>query len=462
SKTSPLFHSQPNMKKLLSTHLLTFLAFSIFHLHSHASASSEYVRPPPRNIISTPHDRPDSHPQQVHISLAGRDHMRISWIAQDKSAQTLVEYSKIPGAKRTSYESSVTGEHTSYRYFFYKSGKIHHVKIGPLDLNATYYYRCSGVGDEFTFKTPPGKFPIEFAVAGDLGQTEWTAATLVQLNKRDYDVLLLPGDLSYADSQQPLWDTFGRFVERYASHRPWMTIIGNHEVEALPIIHAHAFKAYNSRWRMPSNESGSNSNLYYSFDVSGVHVVMLGSYTDFDAKSAQYKWLEAELAKVDRARTPWIVAVFHTPWYNTNVAHQGEGESMRKAIEGLLYKGKVDIVFTGHVHAYERFTRVYDNAANPCGPVHITIGDGGNREGLARMFKKPASPLSLFREASFGHGRLRVENRTHAHWSWHRNDDSDSTIRDEVWLKSLSASTTCKESVGGQERSMSSSAMDEL
>lgn len=28
-------------------------------------------------------------------------------------------------------------------------------------------------------------------------------------------------------------------------------------------------------------------------------------------------------------------------------------------------------------------TRVYNNKADPCGPVYITIGDGGNREGLA-------------------------------------------------------------------------------
>lgn len=27
--------------------------------------------------------------------------------------------------------------------------------------------------------------------------------------------------------------------------------------------------------------------------------------------------------------------------------------------------------------------RVYNNKADPCGPIHITIGDGGNREGLA-------------------------------------------------------------------------------
>ncbi|KAJ4970021.1 hypothetical protein NE237_003120 [Protea cynaroides] len=113
---------------------------------------------------------------------------------------------------------------------------------------------------------------------------------------------------------------------------------------------------------------------------------------------------------------------------------------MRKAMEGLLYQARVDIVFAGHVHAYERFTRVYNNTADQYGPIYITIGDGGNREGLALKYKNPPSPLSLFREASFGHGRLRVFNQTHAHWSWHRNNDSFSTVADEVWLQSLSVS----------------------
>lgn len=29
-------------------------------------------------------------------------------------------------------------------------------------------------------------------------------------------------------------------------------------------------------------------------------------------------------------------------------------------------------------------TRVYANKVDPCGIMHITVGDGGNREGLAR------------------------------------------------------------------------------
>lgn len=363
--------------------------------------------------------------------------MKISWVTSShEHVQSMVEYGKIAGQ----YQESATGEHTSYQYFMYRSGRIHHVTIGPLDPNTTYYYRCGGSGPEFNFRTPPSTFPIEFAIAGDLGQTEWTASTLAHIGAKDYDVLLLPGDLSYADTQQPLWDSFGRLVEPHASRRPWMVTQGNHEIETFPIIYPHGFKAYNARWPMPYHQSGSKSNLYYSFEVVGAHIVMLGSYTDFDASSDQYTWLKADLAKVNRTKTPWIVVLIHAPWYSSNIAHKGEGESMRQAMEEMLYNARVDIVYAGHVHAYERFTRVYDNKADRCGPIYVTIGDGGNREGLAMSFEKPSPSISVYREPSFGHGRVRIINETHAHWSWQRNNDSNSFAADEVWLQSLSSS----------------------
>ena len=134
-----------------------------------------------------------------------------------------------------------------------------------------------------------------------------------------------------------------------------MVTQGNHEIETIPIIAPHSFKSYNARWLMPYAESHSSSNLYYSFDLPSIHVIMLGSYTDFDAKSDQYKWLQSDLARVDRTKTPWLIVLLHAPWYNTNEAHQGEGESMRKAMESLLYNARVDLVLAGHVHAYERF-----------------------------------------------------------------------------------------------------------
>ncbi|KAK9921227.1 hypothetical protein M0R45_029746 [Rubus argutus] len=442
------------MKKL-SLHLFSFLVIISLFPHLLKSQDDDFVRQPAGRVILTPHDRSDSDPQQVHISLVGKDHMKVSWVTDNKHTKSIVEYGKNSGK----YNAKATGEHTSYDYFSYTSGRIHHVTIGPLEPSTTYFYRCGSSGPEFSFKTPPQTLPIEFVVVGDLGQTDWTNSTLAHIQSIDYDVLLLPGDLSYADGHQPLWDSFGRIVEPLSSHRPWMVTEGNHEVEFSPVVSPTRFTAFNARWQMPYKESKSTSNLYYSFQVAGTHIIILGSYTEFDTDSEQYAWLVADLAKIDRKRTPWVVVVLHAPWYNTNTAHQGEGESMRIAMEELLYKARVDLVYSGHVHAYERFTRVYNNKADPCGPVHVTIGDGGNREGLALVFKDPASPLSLYREPSFGHGRFRIVNETHAVWGWHRNNDSNFVVKDQVWLQSLSSSKTCYKSGNPQ---FPSSSKDEL
>lgn len=408
-----------------------------------ASTVHSYERPPARNsvFVSVLQDSDSTSPQQVHISLVGNDKMRISWITEDLVPST-VEY-----GTSTGFNSglSATGTYSTYNYAIYTSGYIHDVIIGPLKPSTTYFYRCGSSSQEFNFKTPPPQFPIKFAVVGDLGQTEWTRSTLDHISKFNYDLLILPGDLSYADFDQPKWDSFGRLVEPLASQRPWMVTQGNHEVEKIPIIHNTPFTAYNARWIMPYAESASSSNLYYSFQVAGVHVIMLGSYTDFSSGSDQYQWLQADLRKVDRNRTPWLFVIIHAPWYNSNTAHQGESESvdMKASMEDLIYGAHTDIVFSGHVHAYERFTRVYKDEANNCGPVYINIGDGGNREGLASEYQSPQPSISVFREASFGHGELEVVNSTYAQWTWHRNDDDEAVASDQLWLQSLATNTAC-------------------
>lgn len=401
-----------------------------------SSSATDYIRPKPRQLLHFPwHHRSSSEPHQVHISLAGENHMRISWVTDDSSAPSIVEYGTSPGQ----YSAKAEGDSTSYSYFLYSSGEIHHTVIGPLKPGTIYYYRCGGEGPEFQLKTPPSELPITFAIAGDLGQTGWTKTTLDHIDQCKYDMHLLPGDLSYADYMQHRWDTFGELVQPLASGRPWMVTEGNHEKENIPLL-KDGFQSYNARWKMPFEESGSNSNLYYSFEVTGVHVIMLGSYTDYDEYSDQYSWLKADLAKVDRKRTPWLLALFHVPWYNSNEAHQGEGDGMMSAMEPLLHAAGVDIVFAGHVHAYERSKRVFSGTSNRCGAVHITIGDGGNSEGLARRYKNPCPEWSVFREASFGHGELQIINSSHAFWSWHRNDDDEPVKSDEVWITSLASS----------------------
>ncbi|EOY14890.1 Purple acid phosphatase 10 isoform 2 [Theobroma cacao] len=159
----------------------------------------------------------------------------------------------------------------------------------------------------------------------------------------------------------------------------------------------------------------------------------------------QYKWLQKEFQKVNRTETPWLIVLMHCPFYSSYVHHYMEGESMRVIYEPWFVQHKVDVVFAGHVHAYERSDRISNIAYNVVNglctpisdlsaPVYITIGDGGNLEGLVTEMTEPQPSYSAFREASFGHGIFDIKNRTHAHFSWHRNQDGYAVEADSLWF----------------------------
>lgn len=66
---------------------------------------------------------------------------------------------------------------------------------------------------------------------------------------------------------------------------------------------------------------------------------------------------------------------------------------------------------------------------------------------IISRYQYPQPSISLFREASFGHGELEVVNSTHTQWTWHRNDDDEAVVSDQVWLQSLAANTGCSAQV---------------
>ncbi len=148
---------------------------------------------------------------------------------------------------------------------------------------------------------------------------------------------------------------------------------------------------------------------------------------------------------------------------------------MQAALETLLYnQSKVDLVISGHgellrlllaaacastrphppppppfplplplplpslvlltVHAYERSCRTFNYTCISDGPVYITVGDGGNKEGLATKWVSPQPQYSLFRQASFGHGELTAYNSSTLHWRWKQNRDLFPAFSDEVWI----------------------------
>lgn len=187
--------------------------------------------------------------------------------------------------------------------------------------------------------------------------------------------------------------------------------------------------------------------LYYSYDVGLAHFIMVSGYcSEMHSTSSQpclaesspeMDWLQQDLASVDLSVTPWVFVVFHQPYVNSNQGHsmETEGAPMKDAIEDILYQsGIVDVVFSGHVHAYERSYRVYNYELTDDAPFYITIGDGGNHEGLYDYWIEPQPEWSAYRAASYGHGELRIVNSTHSVWQWHQNRDLYPQVADEVWI----------------------------
>ncbi|XP_059072054.1 purple acid phosphatase 2 [Cryptomeria japonica] len=392
-------------------------------------------------------------PQQVHITQGDHVGRRVivSWVTTSEPGSNTVLY----GTEQSKYKYSAEGIVASYKYSNYTSGYIHHCTVKNLQYDTEYFYKI-GLGNttrEFSFFTPPRiglDTPYTFGIIGDLGQTFDSNRTFQHYLKTNGQAVLYVGDLSYADNY-PLhdnrrWDSWGQFIEKSAAYQPWIWTAGNHDIDFAPEIgEIQPFKPYMHRYHVPYRYSESTAPLWYSIKRASAYIIVLSSYSAYGKYTPQYEWLKEELPKVNRSETPWLIVLMHGPWYSSNSYHYMEGETMRVQFELWFTQYRVDIVFAGHVHAYERSKRVSNVAYNitngectpvfnSSSPVYITIGDGGNIEGLASVYTEPQPEYSAYREASFGHAILDLKNRTHAYYYWHRNQDGDAVVGDSQWF----------------------------
>ena len=89
----------------------------------------------------------------------------------------------------------------------------------------------------------------------------------------------------------------------------------------------------------------------YSFDYGNTHWTVLDSdpYVDWSDPSVR-SWLEKDLAGAKSAT--WRFVAFHHPPFNSSTKHRDD-QQMR-VICDLLQKYRVDVVWSGHVHNYQR------------------------------------------------------------------------------------------------------------
>jgi hypothetical protein len=92
--------------------------------------------------------------------------------------------------------------------------------------------------------------------------------------------------------------------------------------------------------------SGSNSNIYYSFNQGLTHFIVFSAEAyiyavDKTFLANQLAFMTKDLAAVNRKITPWVVALVHKDWTMEAAAFND--------FSPILDKGGVDILFCGHV-----------------------------------------------------------------------------------------------------------------
>lgn len=293
-------------------------------------------------------------------------------------------------------------------------GLIHDAVMTGLPPSSTVYYQFgfggggpwSDVQFFVTAPRPSARANVSFLMFGDMGAGVYVppAARTADVLRRQVlagtvDFALLHGDISYARAKGWVWDLYGLLMEPVTTRVPLQVGVGNHEHDYSPGAHGDARNPMGAAGRpWPSNAEDDSDGecgvptaaryrgtgngegvYYYSFDYGPVHVAVLATELDPSPGSPMSRWLDADLAAVDRAATPWVVVSGHRPMYQAeNYTSDAEvAEALRVRLEPLLHRHGVDAYVNGHYHSTLVTSPVLEHRAVPSGTRHFLVGNAG-------------------------------------------------------------------------------------
>ena len=438
-----------------------------------------------------------STPVQQRIAVSGPSSISVGWNTFEQVANPCVEYGL--AADRLVY--TACGSSATYASSRTYSNAA---SLAGLKPATRYYYKIvstnSTVEHFMSPRLPGDTTPFQMNVVIDLGVYGEDGFTIdMDMTKRDtipfvdpslnhttikrladtiddYEFIIHPGDLGYADdwvynaanildskdAYEAILEEFYGQLAPVAARKPYQASPGNHEAtcEELPYTWwicpdgQKNFTDFMNRFgrTMPTAFGSASANssakvqantakqlakppFWYSFEYGMAHVVMIDTETDFanapDSASGdahlgagpfgsagqQLAFLEADLASVDRSITPWVVVAGHRPWYST-----GGSDNIcipcQNAFEPLFYKYGVDVGVFGHVHNSQRFLPVNNSIADPAGlsnpaaPMYIVAGGPGNVEGLSAVGDNYTTNVFAYAD-DFSYAAVTFQDRNH-------------------------------------------------
>jgi predicted phosphodiesterase len=332
--------------------------------------------------------------------------MQVLWQDNNTQTDTITLYSdsgyQNQVCQDTSTEYNVTTNLTYGHQHTYTFGNT--VACGALQTNTMYYYTVNDGTNTYngSFMTAPNPTDthVRFLAQGDSRSVPFQLDALMQLmtqfyqqpGNADYQRLSIAnGDWVSTDGDK-YWNAewfqpTQTNVRAYTANVPINGVKGNHDNASgysasfpkyYPFPYPTAAGAKAPRTGSSANDSDGNpyySNLFWSFDYGPVHFTMIDEYSTMTVNSAQYNWVQSDLANTTK---PWKILIYHEAAYSAGA--DGDNSGVR-VYESLITQYNVDLVFSGHSHNYARCGAYNLTQAGTdtiaLNVPHITSGGGG-------------------------------------------------------------------------------------
>jgi hypothetical protein len=269
-----------------------------------------------------------------------------------------------------------------------QGGFLYEVCLGDLKPGTRYVYSVvpDEKGEEHTFKTIPRGKKLNFAVLGDSRSKAHIFSAIAGLiNEFDPSVIIANGDLVAKGGNPEHWHTqFFEPSKDMTDHIPFLSAVGDHESDDVDGDSAKLFTYY----LFPHKDK---MKLWFSYDIGDAHFIFLDwRYPDSEE---MISWFKKDISSTEKT---WKFVVMHRPPYNLGGHHVSWGKVVWP---DLFQQYKVDVVFSGHSHLYERFWPLKPVMGNDTAWAvsYITTGGAG-----ASLYEASPSP-SLAYTKSINH-----------------------------------------------------------
>jgi hypothetical protein len=222
---------------------------------------------------------------------------------------------------------------------------------------------------------------FSFTAVGDIGTTANSDAVLGGIAAGSAFTLAL-GDFSYNSNPESEWCDY---VKSYVgSGYPFQLVSGNHEDTGTRDGYIRSFASC-----LPDRlASTGDYGVEYYFDYGGlVRIIMVspdltidGVYYDYNSGPRRV-WLEDTISQARVLGTPWVVVGMH----KVCVSVGDSGCEIGSELASLL-AGRVDLVFQGHDHNYQRSHQLSCVVADTVDPACIADVDGAHSKGQGAIF----------------------------------------------------------------------------